>query len=425
MNEKVRVRLSIFVWVAVAAGFIYAGAYVFSRENNKVKAPKEEVTATLLPMAIPDSVGMDSRRLALIDDLVEEYIDKGAFPGAVVGVVRDGKIVYRKSFGMRQVIGGQEPMTLDTRFDLASLTKPVVVATSIMQLVECGEITLGDRVDKYIPGFRGWASDESPRDTVAIRIADLMTHTSGLPAYVAPKRLRAAYPDVEFPNRDAVIDYISTCDRIATARTKYLYSCLNYITLAHIVEQVTGESIDKYAEENIFRPLGMQNTCYLPSDDYAEGAAPTAVVAGELLRGVVHDPLAREGMGGVSGNAGLFSTLDDLMLYSAMLLNQGTINGVEILSPQSTVAIMSRPRGYETFNRTLGWEHFAACSQTGGDLLSRSTIGHTGATGTSIVIDPELNIAIILLTNRAHISDERFPLEMRSKLATIVGSAVE
>ena len=182
--------------------------------------------------------------------------------------------------------------------------------------------------------------------------------------------------------------------------------------------------IDEYAETNIFKPLGMYNTCYMPSDEYSALVAPTMSEAGVALRGVVHDPLAREGMGGVSGNAGLFSTLDDLMIYASMLLNDGAWGGVEILAPRTARAMMMRPRGYEAFNRTLGWEHFDTCSQTGGDLLSGSTIGHTGATGTSIVIDPENDLIIVMLTNRAHITKERFPLEFRSKIATVVGAAL-
>lgn len=424
MRENVRVRLSIFMWVAIAILFVATGVYAFSNMSTEAIAQHSQVHAELLPIASPESVDMDSRRLARIDALIEGYIADGEFPGAVVGVMRHGKVVYRKSFGKRHTVGGSEDMTLDTRFDLASLTKPVAVATSIMQLVERGEITLGDRVDKYIPRFKGWATNENPRDTVNIRIADLMTHTSGLPAYVSPKRLRTTYPYAQFPCRDSVIHYISTCDRVATARTTKVYSCLNYITLAYIVEKVTGMPIDEYAEQNIFKPLGMHNTCYKPTKEYSQHVAPTSIENGKLLRGVVNDPLAREGMGSVSGNAGLYSTLDDLLLYSAMLLNKGSLGDAEILSPRATNAIMTRPRGYERFNRTLGWEHFDMCSQTGGDLLSNATIGHTGATGTSIVIDPELDVVVIMLTNRPHVTSKRFPLDIRSKLATIVGSAV-
>lgn len=424
MKESRRVSMSIFLWVVVAVGFIFAGAYAFSRMPMEATAHDLAHYEQLLPVASPESVDMDSRRLARIDTIVERYIAEEAIPGAVVGVMRHGKVVYRKAFGKRQVVAADEDMTLDTRFDLASLTKPVAVATSVMQLVERGDITLGDRVDKYIPKFRGWATKESPRDTVNIRIADLLTHTSGLPAYVSLKRLKTTYPKAEFPCRDSVIHYIASCDRVATARTAKLYSCLNYITLAYIVEQVTGMPIDEYAETNIFKPLGMYNTCYMPSDEYSALVAPTMSEGGAMLRGAVHDPLAREGMGGVSGNAGLFSTLDDLMIYASMLLNDGAWGGVEILAPRTARAMMMRPRGYEAFNRTLGWEHYDTCSQTGGDLLSDSTIGHTGATGTSIVIDPENDLIIVMLTNRAHITKERFPLEFRSKIATVVGAAL-
>jgi CubicO group peptidase (beta-lactamase class C family) len=432
MNERLRISLAVVGFAVVAVAFVVLGIYGFGRMSNEALASSVDVSSSQLDVATPESVGLDSRRLTAIDTLIEEYISEGAFPGAVVGVVRDGKIVYRKSFGYREVVGDSVEMTLSTRFDLASLTKPVAVATSIMQLVERGKITLGDRVDSYIPGFRGWAEPKdddahkpTQADTVHIRIADLLTHTSGLPPYVMPKGIMAANPDAKLPNPDDVIEYIAQCDRWAVARTERIYSCLNYITLAHIVEVVTGQRIDSYAQANIFAPLGMSTTCYLPTSEYAAECAPTAKSgAGVCYRGVVHDPLARECMGGVSGNAGLFSTLDDLMTYAAMLLNGGSLNGAEILSKRGVEVMMSRPRGYEKFNRTLGWEHYDRCSQTGGDLLSRSTIGHTGATGTSIVIDSELDIAVIMLTNRAHISNERFPLELRSKLATVVGSAV-
>lgn len=163
----------------------------------------------------------------------------------------------------------------------------------------------------------------------------------------------------------------------------------------------------------------------MPSPEYALQCAPTEKSkSGECYRGVVHDPLAREGMGCVSGNAGLFSTLDDLMVYAAMLLNGGSFNGEEILSKRTVEAIMSRPRGYEKFDRTLGWENYASCSQTGGDLFSPRTIGHTGATGTSIVIDPELNIAVVVLTNYVHSTTKRTLLDFRSKISTVVAASV-
>ena len=431
MNESKRVSLAIFGFVAVAVAFVVMGVYGFGRIGGLAYASNIDVASSQLKVATPESVGLDSRRLALIDSVVEEYLDEGAFPGAVVGVVRDGKIVYRKSFGFRQVKGDSVAMTIDTHFDLASITKPVAVATSIMQLVERGKITLADRVDKYIPGFRGWAepleegAKPTSSDTVHIRIADLLTHTSGLPAYVMPKSIVAANPCAKLPNADDVVAYIATCDRWAVARTKRIYSCLNYIALAHIVEKVTHQRIDEYAEANIFAPLKMTNTRYMPTAEYKKLCAPTEMRSdGRGYCGVVHDPLAREGMGGVSGNAGLFSTLDDLSVYAAMLLNGGSWDGAEILSKRAVEAMMTRPRGYEKFDRTLGWENFDACSQTDGDLFSARTVGHTGATGTSIVIDPELKIAVIVLTNYVHSTSKRTLLDFRSKLSTVVAASV-
>ena len=420
MNEKKRVALSIFGFVVVGALFIVAGIYGIDR--MEVQASNVSVSATALSEATPESVGLDGNRLSQIDRVVEEYLDEGAFPGAVIGVIRDGKMVYKKSYGHRQVAGAKQPMTLDTRFDLASLTKPVAVATSVMQLVEQGKICLGDRVDKYIPKFRGWAATETPKDTVQIRVVDLLTHTSGLPPYVSPSKILAENPEAKLPNPDVVISYITRCDRWAVARTKCIYSCLNYIVLGRIVEVVTGESIDKYAEENIFEPLGMSNTRYLPDAQYAAMCAPTEKSG--KAPGIVNDPLSHDGMGGVSGNAGLFSTLDDLAIYVSMLLDRGSWQGVDILSPRGVNAILTRPMGYETFGRTIGWENYAACSQTGGDLFTPAAIGHTGATGTSIVIDPELDMAVIILTNYVHSSSKRTLLDFRSKISTVVAASV-
>lgn len=423
MNEKRRISLSITAFCIIAAMFLLAGIYGVSR--MQAQATSVEVSSSALAEATPENVGLSSSRLARIDSVVMRYIRDGVFPGAVVGVVRDGKVVYRKAFGYRQTIGDSVQMTLDTRFDLASLTKPVAVATSVLQLVERGDITLGDRVDKYIPNFRGWASKESPKDSVHIRIADLMTHTSGLPPYVMPKRILEADPSAQLPASSEVIDYIARCDRLSVARTERLYSCLNYIVLAHIVEQVTGKRIDEYARESIFEPLSMLNTRYMPDAEYAALCAPTERGRdGRLYRGVVHDPLAREAMGGVSGNAGLFSTLDDLLRYVTMLLNGGTLDGVQVLAPRTVDIMLSRLHGYERFDRTPGWESYAACSQTGGDLLSLSTVGHTGATGTSIVIDPEHNLSIIILTNYIHTTKQRSLLDFRSKIATVVGASI-
>ena len=429
MNEKLRVRFSIFAWVAMAVAVVGCAIYVVGRGDivppeNTVEQPNEVLPAQLV-YAAPADVGLDAERLERIDAIVERYLERELVPGAVVGVMRHDKIVYAKAFGLREVVDASVPMTLDTRFDLASMTKPIATATAIMQLVERGTIRLNERVDNYIPNFEGWVDEDDKRDTTHIRILDLLTHNSGLPAYATPKQIVKMHPDVELPNRDTVVEYIAHLPRLSKPRTECRYSCLNFVILSEIVERATGVSFDSYVEDNILAPLGMTNSCFTPDSEYAECCAPTTPDgSGWMLRGVVHDPLSREALGGVSGNAGLFSTLDDIMKFSAMMLNGGKWGGVELLSPRSVEVLLNEPRGFEQWDRTVGWESFCGYSSTAGDLLSSSAVGHTGATGTSIIIDPELDLAIVILTNKVHRTTSEHIVELRSRVATLVGAAI-
>ena len=294
-----------------------------------------------------------------------------------------------------------------------------------MQLVERGTIRLNERVDNYIPNFEGWIDEDDKRDTTHIRILDLLTHNSGLPAYATPKQIVKMHPDVELPNRDTVVEFISHLPRLSKPRTECRYSCLNFVILSEIVERATGVSFDSYVEDNILAPLGMTNSCFTPDSEYAECCAPTTTDgSGRMLRGVAHDPLSREALGGVSGNAGLFSTLDDILKFSAMMLNGGKWGGVELLSPRSVEVLLNEPRGFEQWDRTVGWESFRGYSSTAGDLLSASAVGHTGATGTSIIIDPELDLAIVILTNKVHRTTAEHIVELSSRVATLVGAAI-
>lgn len=429
MNEKLRVRFSIFAWVAMAVAVVGCAIYVVGRGDivppeNTVEQPNEVLSAQLV-YADPAEVGLDAERLERIDAIVERYLERELVPGAVVGVMRHDRIVYAKAFGLREVVDASVPMTLDTRFDLASMTKPIATATAIMQLVERGTIRLNERVDNYIPNFEGWVDEDDKRDTTHIRILDLLTHNSGLPAYATPKQIVKMHPDVELPNRDTVVEFISHLPRLSKPRTECRYSCLNFVILSEIVERATGVSFDSYVEDNILAPLGMTNSCFTPDSEYAECCAPTTPdSSGRMLRGVVHDPLSREALGGVSGNAGLFSTLDDIMKFSAMMLNGGKWGGVELLSPRSVEVLLNEPRGFEQWDRTVGWESFRGYSSTAGDLLSSSAVGHTGATGTSIIIDPELDLAIVILTNKVHRTTSEHIVELRSRVATLVGAAI-
>lgn len=373
----------------------------------------------------PESVGFDPSRLENVDAAVMRSIDSGDTSGAVLCVVRHGGIALLRAYGDRQVTPDTVAMTGDTVFDLASLTKVVATNTAVMQLLEQGRLRLGDRVDRYISGFEGWRNPDNVRDTMHIRIIDLMTHTSGLPAYVWPDKVVGEYADTRFPDRDATIDYIRHCKRLAAPHTEYRYSCLNYVVLQRVAEIVSGQGLDEYAQEHIFGPLQMRDTRFLPDADLAERCAPTTLSEeGVLLCGVVQDPLARRLCGGVSGNAGLFSTAEDLAIFVEMLLSGGERCGVRILSPQAVKAVATVPRGFEPFGRTLGWESYTGYTTTAGDLLSPSAYGHTGSTGTSVVIDPELDLGIILLTNRVHLSSKGGVARLRSEVANAVAGAI-
>ncbi len=423
--------LSIAVWMLIAVAVVVCAVYVGGQHLVSLADGNEQdenvaEPSSSIPHATPEEVGMDGRRLARIENIVERYMERDLMPGAVVGIMRHDRIVYLRTFGNREVVDSVVPMTLDTHFDLASLTKPVATATAVMQLVERGDLRLNDKVECYIPGFAGWVDEENERDTMHIRILDLLTHTSGIPAYVAPKHLRKLYPETDFPNRDTLIDYIAHVARLAKPRTECRYSCLNFITLAEIVSRITERPFEEYVVEEIFEPLGMYDTRFLPDAEYAAKCAPTEPDgSGVMLRGVVHDPLSREIMGGVSGNAGLYSTVDDLLLFARMMLNRGRWGDVEILSPRAVEALFLEPRGFEEWDRTIGWESFKGYSGSAGDLLSPMTIGHTGATGTSLIIDPELDLAIVILTNKVHKTcGAEHIVELRSRIANVVGASI-
>ncbi|MCL1973790.1 MAG: beta-lactamase family protein [Bacteroidetes bacterium] len=341
----------------------------------------------------PQKAGLNPQKLTVVDDLINESIEKNEIPGAVLAVVRHGSLAYLKAYGNKSVYPEVEPMTVHTVFDMASVSKPVGCAISIMQLVENGKLRLTDPVSMYIPGFLPWVNPETDR-SVDIRIVDLLTHTSGLPSYITATKLTTIYGS---PNPKALIDSISIMPRLSLPGTRYLYSCLNFITLQNVLQNITGEKLCDYAQKNVFDVLGMTHTTYNPSGEILALCAPTEKQPdGSVLRGQVHDPLARLLNDGNSGNAGVFSCAQDLALLAAALMNGGEYNGKRILSPL-TVEVMTTVR---SFDRSLGWGHFSSGS---GSLLTPDvSYGHTGYTGTFITIDPVLQTAVILLTNRVH-----------------------
>lgn len=378
------------------------------------------VQAQQLPRATPESVGMSSLHLKFADEVIEKAISEKEIPGAVLAVVKDGKMAYLKAYGNKEIYPNTVKMDEKTVFDLASLTKPIATATSAMMLIERGQLRLLDKVNLYIPNFQGWKTADGK--TIDIRVGDLLTHTSGLPSYANVESLEKQFGS---PNPDALINYIATCRREFEPLTNMQYSCLNYITLQRIIEKISKQSLRDFAKKNIFDPLGMLHTDFQPQGKTLEITAPTQRQKdGSVLRGIVHDPLARVMNGGISGNAGLFSNADDLAVFAAMLQNGGEWNGKRILSPLGVKAIVSVPRNVAQFGRTLGWDVFSAYSSNVGDLLGPNTYGHTGYTGTSMVIDPDNKLAVILLTNKAHPNDRGNVIRLRSLVANAVAASI-
>ncbi len=348
-------------------------------------------------------------RLGAVDSVIQQAIADG-LPGAVLVVGHDGAVIYRKAYGHRALEPRHEAMTLDTVFDLASLTKVIATTTAVMQLVELGKVRLNDPVAKYLPEFA-----QNGKEDITVR--QLLTHYSGL------------QPDLDLKTS---WEGKETAYRMAFAETPaqppgsaFTYSDINFIVLGALVERVSGEMLDAYAAQHIFSPLKMTRTRFLPPlagrAGWLEKIAPTQYDEHEhMLRGVVHDPTARR-MGGVAGNAGLFSTADDLAKFAQALLN----GGGGILSPLM-VEKMTTPEQPPAAPvlRGFGWDIDSPFSSNRGDLFPIGSYGHTGFTGTSIWIDPTTKSYIILLTNSVHPRGKGNAVALRSKVATEVAAAL-
>jgi uncharacterized protein YbbC (DUF1343 family)/CubicO group peptidase (beta-lactamase class C family) len=347
----------------------------------------------------------DPGRFKTVDAIVDKAVSEGNIPGAVLLIGHDGKVVHRKAFGSRSLEPVREPMTVDTVFDLASLTKCLATATSIMKLVEDGRIRLGDSVATYLPDF----AQNGKKD---ITIRDLMTHYSGLAPDLDLKS--------QWSGREAAYQMAMREKPINPPGSQFVYSDINFETLGFLVEKVTGQPLKEYASANIFVPLGMKNTRFLPPESWTPRIAPTQYDEnGRMLRGVVHDPTARR-MGGVAGHAGLFSTADDMALFA-----QDFLSGFTVLS-QSAIAKMSSPQQPPdgTVLRGLGWDIDSPFSTNRGELLPVGSFGHTGFTGTTLWIDPVTNTYIILLTNAVHPRGGKSTVSLRCKVATAVVQAL-
>jgi len=393
------------------------------------------VFAGQLPRSSPEKVGMSSSRLRRLDVIINKAILNYEFPGAVVIVGRHGKVVFQKAYGQSQLKPAAHPMQYSMLFDLASITKPVATATSIMILVERGEIRLQDKVKDFIPEFKLYENiKETAENPAAVEeeiednepaqdalLLHLLTHTSGLPPYIKEDEAKEILGST--CSTEELVGMISGLDKLNPPGEEFRYSCLGFITLAHIIEQVSGLSVDEFAQRNIFQPLNMRHTMFNPPPELKKMCVPTEILEEHLLIGIVHDPLARL-QGGVSGNAGLFSTADDLAVFAQMLLNKGEFRKRRVLSPLTVERMTEIYRKLFFAGRGLGWDLESSYSSNTGDLFGPYAIGHTGYTGTSICIDPETGTFIIFLTNRVHPDDSGNITSLRSKVANVVAAAI-
>ena len=348
-------------------------------------------------------------QLANLESVVQEAIQAGKCPGAVVLVGHEGKVVYRRGFGERSLVPHRAPMTTDTIFDMASLTKVIATTTAVMQLVEQGKIRLQDPVSEYWPEFKTNGKD-------AITVRELLTHYSGL------------RPDLdlkpEWSGYDTAMRMIIAESPVAPPGTRFIYSDINFETLGELVHRVSGQPLDVYCAENIFKPLRMKDTGFKPSAALRERIAPTERMHGTVLWGEVHDPTAYN-MGGVAGHAGLFSTADDLAIFAQMLLDGGTSSSARILSPLS-VEKMTTPQSppWKVAVRALGWDIDSPYASSRGEFFPVGSYGHTGWTGTSIWIDPVTKTYVILLSSRVHPDGRGDVIALRARVATIVAASL-
>ena len=357
-----------------------------------------DLSQSVLRKDVPENVGMNRDSLARLDSIMNEAIHEHAFPGGQLLVAKDGAVVYNKSFGSFEYSPGSSKVNASTIYDLASVTKVIATTSAIMRLYDEEKIRLDDSVMKYIPEFGNKGKEK-------ITIRNLLLHNGGLPAF---KRL---YLTCKSP--EEVLDSIYQTEMIYPIGDSTVYSDFDFILLGKIVEKISGVTLDKYVDSVFFKPLGMPSTIFSAEGGSASGGNPPSSILKEiapteydsvyrkrLMQGEVHDENAFA-LGGVSGHAGLFSTASDLSIFLQMIMNGGNYGGRQYLKPE-TIKLFSTRQGKHS-TRALGWDTKTVNGySSAGTLFGEKSFGHTGFTGTSVWVEPEKNIFVILLTNRVN-----------------------
>jgi len=361
---------------------------------------------------VPDHpLRLRKEQMVLISRIIKETIRSGKIPGAVVLIGKQDRVLYRRAFGHRAIKPKKLFMTIDTIFDLASLTKVVATTTALMQLVEEGNLCLEDPVARYWPEFKANGKED-------ITVRELLTHYSGL------------RPDLdlkpEWSGYDMAIRMIIAEKPVFPPGTNFVYSDINFIILGELVHRISGQPLDVYCAERIFKPLAMKDTGFKPSPTLRKRIAPTQYQngkTGKLIQGEVHDPTAYK-MGGVSGHAGLFSTAGDLSIFAQMLLAGGSYKGARILSPLIVEKMTTPQTPPDKTIRGLGWDIDSPFTSNHNKLSPVGFYGHTGFTGTSIWIDPVSKIYIIVLTNRVYPYGKGDVRQLRAEIKKFVAEAL-
>jgi uncharacterized protein YbbC (DUF1343 family)/CubicO group peptidase (beta-lactamase class C family) len=340
-----------------------------------------------------------------LDRAARDAVAAGDTPGEVILVGQGDRVLYRKAVGSRAVMPAVEPMTTDTIFDIASLTKVIATTPAVLALVDDGKLDLDAPLGRYLKEFHAphlsW-----------LTLRRVLTHTAGFPDIPPKDAMARGFPEA----MRLLVAGVSEPSLTAPFR----YSDTGFIVLAELVRRVSGEPLDRFTHTRFYKPLGMRDTTFNPPKAWRPRIAPTEVVQGQMLRGVVHDPRARE-LHGVAGHAGLFSTADDLGRFCRMLLAGGSLGGRQYLSAAS-VSAMFAPNGLGEATRGLGWDMASGYSRTLGSFFPLGSVGHTGFTGTSIWMDPSTRTYAIILTNRVHPSGKGSVVELRRRVSAVVGA---
>jgi len=353
----------------------------------------------------PAQTSLDS-----IDSIVNRAVGDQLFPGAVVVIGHDGKVVFRRAYGMRSLEPTREPMTADTIFDMASLTKPTMTALAVMQLCEAGKLNVNEPVSKYLPEF-------GVNGKQFITIRQLLTHYSGLPPDLDLKE--------QWEGKQEGFNRAFNSVLAHAPGARFQYSDINYIVLGALVERITGLSLDEYAQRFIIAPLGLQHCRYLPPASWDAEIAPTQYDEHHvMLRGTVHDPTARR-MGGVAGHAGLFCSADDAATYAQNLLDRlaGRASKFPLSRAMLQKMVVPEQAATGTALRGFGWDIDSPYSSNRGTLFPVGSFGHTGFTGTSMWIDPVSDTYVVLLTNAVHPNGGKSINAVRAEVADAAAQA--